>query len=1388
MAVFTFRIPNGADGFDLEAVLKMLSDEMEGAYENHTSRKLEYTGATEGGGTLTLNGSGFVIDSEDETYLEGGRVTSISYVKGGVTIFTITGLSVDAATLIDAFMNDDPNAIWDAWDMVAAGRDTFTGTTGHDYIRGAGGDDTLNGGAGNDTLTGGAGNDTLIGGAGEDWMTGWTGNDTFNGTAAANDTRDYDMVSYIGEGYEFGSGVYVNMSARSVTVDGKTIAAGKAIDAFGNTDTLIDIEDVRATMFADYVNTGSTATEKRAVIGLAGNDTLVGGAGSDLARYDLDDNYSITSETVGDTTTEIREYTYLTAVQVTSAEEGYGVIANLTSTQITVNEMTLQAGEIKDTFGDIDKTVSIEKIYGTIFRDHMEGGDANNYFWGDEGNDTLIGGGGDDELEGGAGNDTLQGGVGDDYFSGGAGDDTIDGGDGFDDVDYSYEGNFDIDAPGIFVNLSGEDVETLKNGQATDTFGNIDTLTSIESVTGSAGNDTILAAKLSDEDSYFNMMGLGGDDTLTGTDGLDRLRYNRDAANGGEEIGIIANLTNDTITIAGSTYAAGTVRDGFGDTDTVSKIDAITATNYVDIIRGGTLDEGFVGLKGADDIDGGAGHDFVNYYRDNDNGGGKGVLVNLSAATVRLGTVSLLSGQAKDGFDTIDTLKNIEEVIGTAFTDTMLAGATDVIFNGMEGNDTLTGGAGHDTLDGGAGDDTLAGGAGNDIYVVDSLRDRVTETGTTAQGGIDTIKASITYTLGALASIENLTLTGTANINGTGNALDNTITGNDGNNVLNGGAGNDTLVGGKGNDTYVIDSGDTIIDEAGVDTVQVNFTHTLAAGLENLILTGTVAINGTGNDSDNVLTGNSAANVLTGGKGNDTYVIGAGDTIVEAGDGGTDTVQTAITYTLGNHLENLTLTGTGAINGTGNGLDNVLTGNSGRNVLTGLDGNDTLDGGIGADTLNGGVGDDTYIVDNAGDRIIDSSGIDTVRSSINWTLGEGLENLELSGTGNINGTGNASSNNIGGNDGNNLLNGGAGTDTLIGGKGNDTYVVDDTLDLIYEKDGEGIDTVLSSVSYQLSGETTFGFTENLTLTDTAAINGTGNNLANIITGNSAANILNGGAGHDTLIGGAGNDTLIGGEGNDTFVVDTTNDIVTELENQGIDTVQSSVTISLAANVENLTLTGSAAINGTGNDLNNVLTGNAGRNVLTGGKGDDTYVIGAGDTMVELENEGKDTVVSAATFTLANHFENLTLSGTANINGTGNAANNDLLGNSGSNILNGGAGDDLLSGGAGNDTLIGGAGSDKFMFSTALGRNNVDTIRDFVVGTDKILLDADIFKDIGDNWFHDGVGPDTAQSRILLSNGKLFYDADGTGEKAAVLFANVTFTGAVVLSEADFVII
>jgi Ca2+-binding RTX toxin-like protein len=604
-----------------------------------------------------------------------------------------------------------------------------------------------------------------------------------------------------------------------------------------------------------------------------------------------------------------------------------------------------------------------------------------------------------------------------------------------------------------------------------------------------------------------------------------------------------------------------------------------------------------------------------------------------------------------------------------------------------------------------------------------------------------------------------------------------TLNGLGGNDTLDGGVGPDTMVGGLGNDTYVVDNiGDVVTEAAGegTDSVQSSKTHTLAANVENLTLTGLTAINGTGNGLDNILTGNSSLNTLNGGlgadamaggAGNDTYVVdNAGDTVTEALSAGTDTVQSSITFTLGANVENLTLTGAAAINGTGQGLNNTITGNGAANTLMGLGGNDTLNGGLGNDTMEGGLGNDTYVVNSSLDVVTEalSEGTDAVQAGATFTLGANVENLTLTGAAAINGigqglnntiTGNGAANTLMGLGGNDTLNGGLGNDTMEGGLGNDTYVVNAAGDVVTEAASAGTDTVQASVTHTLAANV-----ENLLLTGITAINGTGNALANTITGNSAANTLIGDAGNDTLSGGTGADTMMGGLNSDTYTVDNVGDVVDETGGSGTDTVNSGVNFTLGAGVENLTLTGTA-LTGTGNTSSNVITGNNGNNTLTGdsgadtlnggtgtdtmigGLGDDTYVVNATsdvvtETAVAVNN---DLVQSSATYTLSVNVENLTLTGVSAINGTGNASANTMTGNAAANTLNGGAGDDVLDGGSGNDTLIGSsgldsltgaAGNDTFKFSSLTDSGDTeataDNVVDFATG-DKIdfsLIDAD----------------------------------------------------------------
>ena len=347
----------------------------------------------------------------------------------------------------------------------------------------------------------------------------------------------------------------------------------------------------------------------------------------------------------------------------------------------------------------------------------------------------------------------------------------------------------------------------------------------------------------------------------------------------------------------------------------------------------------------------------------------------------------------------------------------------------------------------------------------------------------------------------------------------------------------------------------------------------------------------------------------------------------------------------------------------------------------------------------------------------------------------------------------------------------------------------------------------------------------------------GSNFNDSLTGNTANNTLDGGVGDDTLTGWSGADTMIGGLGNDSYFVEYVGDVVTENLSQGTDTVSSRVGYRLPVNVENLILTGTAAVNGAGNNLDNVITGNsaanklngeAGNDTLIGGSGDDTltgwsgadtmigglgndsyFVENAGDVVTENLNQGTDTVSSRLAYTLPANVENLILTGTSAVNGTGNGlanvitgntANNQLNGGVGNDILNDGAGNDTLNGGAGNDTLdggigtntlTGGTGNDVFKFTTL---GHIDTITDYNVANDTIQLENAVFTALTTTGtlvagqFKIGTQALDANDFVIYNNvtGALLYDANGNGAGAAVQIAMIGV--GLVMTSADIVVI
>ncbi|WP_162236029.1 hypothetical protein [Devosia sp. Leaf64] len=1116
-----------------------------------------------------------------------------------------------------------------------------------------------------------------------------------------------------------------------ITTGGVTIASGvytissdglvATLDRDNNNDGIVDYREQAVTRIdgsvvkktyerngaGDFDLVWSTISHANAqslrLLGTAGDDTLIGGAGNDAlfgeAGNDTLDGQGGADRMEGGAGNDI----YIVDDPADQVLEAIGQGTDLVRTSVS---FALSA--------------NVENL--TLLGTASINGSGNNL------SNILIGNSGANTLNGGAGNDTMSGGAGNDTYVVDSAGDVV--------TELASEGTDMVQSSISYVLGANLENLTLTGSAAINGTGNSQN----NVITGNSGNNTLI--------------GGGGNDTLNGGAGADQLTGGTGndtyvVDNGGDVVTELASEGTDlvqssinytlTSNVENLTLTGSAAINGTGNTLN-NVIIGNSAANTLsggagnDALNGGDGNDVLIGGSGADALNGGAGSDTASYE------------TSTSGVTVNTGALSSNTGDA-----TGDTYTNIEAIRGSAFDDHILFVGSGITVDGGDGNDnlvadglgnTIYGGAGHDlmrakdgenalnggndVLDGGSGndemyglggkdimiggtgDDTMLGGADDDIYYVDSVGDVVLENSDPGEG-IDLVYSSVTYTLAN--NVENMTLTGAAAINGTGNTLANILIGNSAANTLNGGGGDDTLIGGGGNDT---------------------------------------------------LNGGTGADLMSGGTGDDTYVVdNIGDGVTELSAEGTDLVQSSVTYTLGNNVENLTLTGSAAITGRGNELNNTIIGNSGANVLNGGDGNDILIGGAGADSLNGGNGTDTASYetssigltiktassssstgDAAGDtfssiEILKGTAFDDeivfVGDGVTLHGGDGNDNLIADGIGNTiyggagndlirakdgpdvlnggndvldGGSGNDEMYGLGGND---MMIGGTGDDAMMGGMGNDTYVVDSVSDLVVENAGEGTDLVQTTVSYTLADNV-----ENMTLLGSGSINATGNALSNVLIGNAGANTLNGAGGADTMSGGGGNDL---------YIVDNIGDVVNELTGEGTDSVQSSVTYTLASNVENLTLTGSAAINGTGNTLDNVLTGNSGANTLiggggndtlnggsgsdtlSGGTGNDTYVVdNSGDVVTEAASEGTDLVQSSISYVLTANVENLTLTGSASLNGSGNDLNNVITGNSGANTLNGGAGNDTLSGGDGNDVLIGGIGADVLN-----GGNGIDTV-------------------------------------------------------------------------------
>lgn len=1126
-----------------------------------------------------------------------------------------------------------------------------------------GGDFEIIGNAASNVLKGNTGNNLIDGGTGSDNLIGGAGNDTYivdNSGDIVQEDRGGGTDNVVS---------YLDSYTLPDSVENLDVKGGNNSTGTGNT--------------APNVITGNQFDNT--LKGLGGADTLVGGLGNDcldggnderlydqtedsMAGGSGDDTYMVDNyqdavvENAGEGKDKIDLYptllriysNYTYTIDSTPYSPGGNVTAGPAGTHLQFYLDKLQAGDLNydalrsvpDNLIPADGDFLLDENYFYAMPDNIEnltviskaivhggeymigpryayGNASGNYITGisdqSVANDLPF----SNYIDGQGGNDTMAGGLGNDTYIVDSSLDVI--------VEQPGEGT-DLVRASTTYDLSTTDLVDPDTLALTSTVENLTLLDSAETIVG--GRPVLAGLGVLNFDGYGNsannvITGNSGNNSLTGAGG------------------------NDTIS-------------GGGGSDT---IDGGTGNDNID---GGVGNDSLVGGLGNDCLVGGAG---INTLV-----GGAGDDTYVVASLVD--TVLELPAE---GTDLVKSSVNFSLVPNSDVENLTLTGVGDINGNGNALGNVITGNTGNNLIDGGAGVDTMIGGAGDDTFVVSEVADVVSEN---AGGGSDEVQAWVSYDLSTSLNIENLTLLGTA-VNGTGNAGDNVITGNALGNILNGGGAvlGDTLIGGVGDDTYMISNNLDVIIEAAGDTadevISSAASYTLADNVENLtLLAGAGDINGTGNNYDNLITGNAGNNILDGGAGdntlvgglgNDTYIVASeSETIIENLAEGTDEVQTTSSYTLGTNLENLRLIGSAAdnLNGWGNSENNQLIGDGGDNHLFGYAGNDSLDGGLGNDTMVGGAGDDTYVVAQVGDVVSENlnQGTDLVQTDLTYTLGSNVENLNLTGAGNINGTGNTLDNVITGNTGNNSLDGGLGNNTLIGGEGLDTLIA-----------GLGNDS--------LDG-------------------GAGNDS---LTAGDGLNTLLGGLGDDTLVSGAGNDTLDGGDGSDSLTAGDGNNSLTG--GIGNDT--------LLAGTGTDTLDG-----GAGNDL---LGGGAGADVMIGGTGNDTYFVdNIGDTASETTSGvagGTDLVNSSVTFTIGSNIENLTLTGAGNINGTGNSLGNIIAGNSGNNILDGGDGRDTLDGGLGNDTLLGGALQDSL--TGGGGNDSLDggSGDDFLIGTSSALAGA-----------------------------------------------------------------
>jgi Ca2+-binding RTX toxin-like protein len=1227
-----------------------------------------------GSDTFIYDGGKDIILDKDTILNDSASTTDVIVLPAGITLANITATVMGKDFLLE-FSGGGSIKILNQFPSA--------GVLAIEKIRFANGSEVLineltsgiNGTAGNDSINGTDGNDVLYGLNGNDSLRGGLGNDIINGGAGVD--RMWGGV---------GDDVYIFRAGDGSLTQPDEINEniGEGIDTIKLTGGILP-QDV-------YINVNSwgkleiqySATDKITAQGWTPMDSsgISHGTGHSIEKISFDN----------------------------------GVIWDLT------------AGLI------LNDTDDAHDIYGSNFKDIIDGRGGNDLIDGGDENDQITGGSGNDKIYGGKGDDILKGAAGADFISGQEGNDNITGdaendtiyGDAGSDTLNGGDGNDEINGlSGLFSNDNGiADHDVIEGGKGTDTL------------YGSWGDDIYVfrpGDSIAATPDVINEVVNQGTDTIKLTGGIlsSDVRFTKVSYDywyslkfGADEIRIVNYIStpsgpmSSTNTLAvekiifddGSTLnlasilnatppAAYTPTSG-NDTINASAAASAVTINLLagnDIFTGSNFNDNVIAGDGNDTIEGRGGNDTLT------GGNGTDTVTFASAATAVTVNLAATAAQNTIGAGT-DTISTFENLTGSAF------------------NDTLTGDSANNRIDGGNGNDRIQGGLGNDVLIGGAGTDMVTFAGATAAVTVNLATTAAQNTVGAgtdtLSTFENLT----------GSAFNDTLTGDSNANIIDGGNGNDTIQGGLGNDTLMGGSGiDTVTFASATAAVMISLATTAA---QNTVGAGTDIItafeNLTGSNFNDTLTGDANANTINGGNGNDLIQGGLGNDVLIGG-AGVDTVTfaaatAAVTVNLATTAAQNTIgAGTDTITTfeklTGSAFNDTLTGDAAANTIDGGNGNDLIQGGLGNDILIGGAGIDTVTFAAATAAVTVNLAAAAAQNTVSAGTDtiSGFENLAGSAF-NDTLTGDANANTIDGGSGNDLLRGGAGADRLIGGAGIDTAdysasTAKVTIDLQNGTalDGDAQGDILTLIE-NIMGSNATGATQRDTLY--------GDANANVIYGMNGDDFLEGGAGADTLDGGAGWDTLRYTRSTAGVVVNLETNINTGGHAQG----------DLAYNFEgvlgsnyNDTLTGRAAnevLNGAaGNDLinggdgNDELAGGAGNDTLNGGNGVDiaTYIGAASAVTVSLAVTAAQNTLGDGTDTLSN-IESLTGSG-FNDTLTGSTLANIIKGGNGNDTIRAGVGNDTLYGDAGADTLYGETGADIFKFDSAsLGA--IDTIKDF----------------------------------------------------------------------------